>query len=410
VDTLLDCALATLRNGDFQARWDIVSEMKAFGEQAVLPLVELLDHAETDEELTWFVVKILGTFHHPEAILALVERLDPSQPEDLSEIAAQVLAGMGADVLDSLALLLENPMRQPLAVKAIAQVNHPSAVPLLLSAWSRVSQTPEPQAQEPRAQASELRESILEALDKFQDSAAQESMILPIFLQGLQDESPAVRRVAIAGLSSRRDSASKGYLVERILPYLQDQTLEVADQAARALGGLATDNAAIALIEKCCDLETLPALRQTLIQVLGWIGSECALDGLVQIWQELSQRPIPPEPLLKEVLVSLSRTVIAPPEAARKIVSLLRSPILRASVQLKSTAAFCLGRLAAEETLADVIELLADSDYTLRLHVIAALKQISPERAYLEIQRRSKDPSTHANLSAGLAIALQEWR
>jgi HEAT repeat protein len=395
----LESALITLRNGDFQARWDIAKEIPVFGEQAVCPLVELLDNAETDEELMWFVVKILGTFQHPEAVMALIERLDPSQPEELSEIAAQMLAGMGANVLDSLALLLDDPMRQTLAIKAIAQVNHPNTVPLLQRAWSQMLGTP----------AAELRGVILEALGQFQDSSAQESIILPIFLQGLQDESSAVRKVAIAGLSSYKGSTSKEYLVEQLLPCLQGQTLEVADQAARALGRLATDTAAIALAEKCCDLETSSALRQTLIQTLGWIDSKCALSGLMRIWQELSRYPVPSEPLLKEVLVSLSRAVTVPSEAAQKIVLLLQSPALQASVSLKSTAAFSLGQLADVTTLDNLIELLAESNYRLRLHVIAALKQISPEQTYREIQRRSQDPSTSIDLAAGLAMALQEW-
>ncbi len=395
----LDSAVISLRNGDFQTRWDVAKEIPLFGEQAVRPLVALLDDVETDEELTWFIVKILGAFQCPEALLALVERLDPSQPEGVSEIAAQMLAGMGADVLDHLAALLEDPVRQPLAIKAIAQVNHPNAMPLLQRAWQQISQTP----------AAALRELILEALDKFQDSAAQEAIILPIFLQGLQDQSSAVRQVAIAGLSSHRGSASKEYLVGQLLPCLQDESLEVADQAARALGRLATDTAAISLVEKCCTLATPSTLQQTLIQVLGWIGSSRALNGLMQIWQELSQRPIPPEALLKEVLVSLSRAVTAPSDAAQKIVQLLQSPILQSSILLKSTAAFSLGQLADVETLDNLIELLAESDYSLRLHVIAALKQISPEQSYQEMQRRSKDPSTPVDLAAGLVIALQEW-
>jgi HEAT repeat protein len=395
----LESALTALKNGDFQARWDISKEIPVFGEQAVCPLVELLDNAETDEELTWFVVKILGTFQRPEAVMALIERLDPSQPEDLSEIAAQMLAGMGADVLDSLALLLDDPMRQTLAIRAIVQVNHPNAVPLLQRAWSQMLWTP----------VAELRELILEALGQFQDAVAQESIILPIFLQGLQDESSAVRKVAIAGLSSHKGSTSKEYLVEQLLPCLQDQVLEVVDQAARALGRLATDTAASALAEKCCDLETPSALRQTLIQALGWIDSKCALSELMRIWQELSRYPVPSEPLLKEVLVSLSRTVTFPSEAAQKIVSLLRSPTLQASLLLKTTAASSLGRLADEKTLENLIELLADPDYTLQLHVIAALKQISPECSYQSIRRYLEDPSTPADLAAGLAIALQEW-
>lgn len=399
MDTL-DFALTTLRTGDFQARWDIAKEIPQFGEQAVCPLVALLDDA--DEELTWFVVRILGTFQSSEAVLALIERLDPSQPEELSGIAAQLLAGMGTDALDALAPLLEDPLRQPLAIQAIAQVDHPKVVPLLLDAWSQLCQVPQ-------GEASALRELILEALDKFQDSDNSEPIILPILLQGLQDESPRVRKVAIAGLSSHRGSGSKEYLVEQVIPYLQDPVLEVADQAARTLGGLATDTAAIALTEKCCNLETPPMLQQTLIQGLGWIGSRCALEGLVQIWQKLSQLSIPPELLLKEVLVSLSRTTTKPSEAAQKILSLLRSPTLQASIPLKSAAAFSLGRLGDEETLNSLIELLAESNYTLRLHIIAALKQISSAQARHEIQRRFEDPSTPSDLAVGLAIALQEW-
>jgi HEAT repeat protein len=397
----LDSALTTLRNGDFQTRWDIAKEIPRFGEPAVLPLVALLNDADADEELTWFVVRILGSFQSPEAVLTLIERLDPSQPEELSEIAAQMLAGMGTDVLDSLASLLEDPLRQQLAIKAIAQVEHLKAVPLLLNAWSQILQAPQ-------GKASELREVILEALDKFQDSDDSDPIILPIFLQGLQDESPRVRKVAIAGLSARR-GASKAYLGEQVIPSLQDPVLEVADQAARTLGGLATDTAAIALTEKCCRLETPATLQRTLIQGLGWIGSSHALKGLVQIWQQLSQSSIPPELLLKEVLTSLSRTTAEPSEAAQTIVLLLRSPILQASIPLKSAAAFSLGRLGDQATLNSLVELLAEPNYALQLHVIAALKQISSEQARQEIQRRSEDPSTPSQLVAGLAIALQEW-
>jgi HEAT repeat protein len=387
----LDSALVALRNGDFQARWDIAKEIPPFGARAVPPLVALLDNAEADEELTWFIVKILGTFHHPDAVLALVERLDPSQPEDLSAIAAQMLAEMGTEVLDSIAPLLKDPVRQPLAIRAIAQIEHPKAVPLLLESWSQV---PPPA----------VRVLVLEALDKFQDPA-----ILPVFLQGLQDESPGVRKAAIAGLTSRRDSFPKDDWVGQIIPCLADQVLEVADQAARALGRFATEAAAIALVEKCCALGTPPTLQQTLIQALGWIGSSCALEGLMQLWQTLSQSAVPPEPLLKEVLVSLSRATVDRSAAAQKIVLLLRSPILQASIPLKSTAAFCLGRLADEDTLDELIELLAEPDYALQLHAIAALKQVSPDRAYGEIQRRSKDSSNSPSLADGLAIALQEW-
>jgi HEAT repeat protein len=386
----LDSALLVLRNGDFQSRWEIAKEFSAFGESAVHPLIALLDHPETDEELTWFLVKILGSFQSPEVVLALVNLLDPAQPEDVSEMAAQTLAEMGLQDLESLAVLLDDPVRQPQAVQAIALIDRPEAAPLLINVWS---QDPPPK----------VRALILEALDKFQGRE-----MVPLFLQGLKDESAEVREAAITGLTAYRGIHPRDDLVAQIIPCLADKTPEVADRAARALGLLATSAATTALVAKCCDRETSLALQKTITQALGWAGVGENLEGLVQIWQSLSQTPITSEPLLKEVLTSLSRAA-ARSEASGIILTLLKTPVLQASVFLKSAAAFSLGRLADETSLDCLIGLLADPDYALRLQVVAALKQLSPDRAYQEIQRRSGDPGTSPDLATGLAIALQEW-
>ncbi len=370
----------------------MVPEVLAFGEDALLPLLDLLEQSQEDHELQWFLAKILGSFHCPEAVLALVKLLETSADEDLSDRAAQSLAGMGTDAVTALAQCLEDPIRRLIAVKALTQIEQPEAVPFLLAAFLTVP--------------SNLRVLILKALDRFQDSAIPTAL-----LQGLKDSSPKVRKVAIAGFASRSETHSVDERVQVIAPFLNDLATEVADQAARALGRLGAEVAAIALSQKCCDPHSPPALQPTLIQALGQIGSKPALDGLIQIWKILSQQTPLPEPLLQEVLASLSR-VVNPEgqlEAAERVLEFLRSPILQDTASLQCKAVSCLGRLAQPSQIPEIVNLLANPNYGVRLHTIAALKQISAAAAYQEIQRRYKEKEIPPELAEGLAIALREW-
>ncbi len=388
----LDSALDALKKGDFQSRWQTAKEFPALGEGAVPPLISLLNDAETDEELVWFIAKILGSFRTAEAISSLIALLDPAQPDDISDIAAQMLAGVGPEVLECFTPLLDSPSRQIQAVQAIAQIDHSDAVPLLLKVWS----------QQPGIV---VRKLVLEALDKFRDPA-----LIYVFLQGIRDSDSSVRKAAIAGLTAYREVQLKDEdsFVAPVVACLVDESPEVADQAARALGQIGTEAAITALVQTCCQREVRLSLQRSIVQSLGSIGSRSSLEGLMQIWQSFSQGPVRSEPLLKEVLLSLSRTKDRPTAAAH-IVALLRAPTLQVSLPLKSAAAFSLGRLAEALAIEPLIEMLADANYALRLQVIAALKQLSPELAYETIQRRSNDPAILANLAQGLEIAMREW-
>jgi HEAT repeat protein len=389
----LDSALEALKTGDFQSRWQTAKEFPALGEAAVPPLISLLNDAETDEELVWFIVKILGSFRTADAIFCLVALLDPAQPEDISDIAAQMLAGVGPEILECFTPLLDSPTRQLQAVQAIAQIDHSDAVPLLLKVWS----------QQPEIA---VRKLVLEALDKFRDPA-----LIDVFLQGIRDSDSSVRKAAIIGLTAYRNVHLKNgddSFVSPIVDCLADEAPDVADQAARALGQLGTDAAITALVRACCQREAQLSLQRCIVQSLGWIGSPSSLDGLMQIWQSFSQGPIRSEPLLKEVLLSLSRTKDRP-RAVAQIVALLQTSSLQASLPLQSAAAFGLGRLADTLAVDPLIEMLANADYALRLQVIAALKQLAPEVAYEKIQARSDDPTIPANLAQGLEIAIREW-
>jgi HEAT repeat protein len=388
----LASVLSALKDGDFQVRWEMVPEVLGFGEDALPPLLALLEQSQEDRELRWFLAKILGSFHCPEAVLALVTLLETAEDEDLSDRVAQSLAGMGTDAVAALGQCLEDPSRQWVAIKALTQIQQPEVVPFLLDAFPTVSP--------------DLRVPILYALDRFQDPA-----ITAVLQQGLKDSSSDVREVAIAGFASRSEIYSVEERVRVIAPFLNDPAVEVADGAARALGRLGTEAAAIALVQKCCDPHSPPVLQQTLIQALGWVGSKPALDGLIQIWAILSQQNPLPEPLLQEVLTSLSRVINSEVqlEAAERILEFLSSPILQDVMGLQCNAVSCLGRLAKPSMIPEIVSLLAIPHYGVQLHAIAALKQISAEDAYQEIQRRSKMQKIPPELAEGLAIALREW-
>jgi HEAT repeat protein len=388
----LASVLSALQCGDFQIRWEMVQEVLAFGEDALPPLIDLLERSHEDVQLQWFLAKILGSFHCSEAVLALVQLLETAEDDDLSDRAAQSLAEMGTDAVTTLARCLEDPSRRWVAIKALAQMEQPEVVPFLLDAFPTVP--------------SDLQVLILDALDRF-----QAPVITEVFQQGLQNSNPNVRKVAIAGFASHSESYSNEERVQVIAPFLDDSAPDVADRAARALGRLGTEGAAIALAQKCYDPHSPPDLQQTLIQSLGWIGSKPALDGLIQIWEMLGQQNPMSDPLLQEVLASLSR-IVDPEvqlEAAERGLEFLRSPILQGSVNLQANAVSCLGRLAKPSMIPEIVDLLANPNYRVRLHMIAALKQISTEEAYREIQRRYQEQHIPPELAEGLAIALKEW-
>jgi HEAT repeat protein len=383
------------KKGDFHSRWEAVKQLSSCGEEVlpfVLPLLLDSQHApEPDFEQQWFMVKLLGAFHHPDAILALTQVLETSTDEDLCNQAAQSLVGMGKIAVQCLAPWVDDPYRLPMVVKALVQIQQPEVVPLLLNAFSESS--------------AELRVLILNALDQFQDPR-----IFPLLLQGLEDSSAEVCQVAITSITTQNEHTPEER-VQIIAPFLDDPRAGVPNQAAHTLGRLATDSAAITLINKCCDVYTSPTLQSILIRSLGWVGSTIALEGLVKIWDNLSPKSPLPEKLLQEILASLAQ-MVAPEvkaKAAQQVLEFVQSTTLQPFSVLKSTAILSLGRIADSSMIPVLIDLLADPDYGVRLHIIAALKQISAEIAYQEIQSRSGLTDRDAALSEGLAIARQEW-
>ncbi len=385
-------ALDALRVGDFQTRWDTAKQLETSGEDIVPSLLALLEASESDAELQWFIAKILGSLGHPDAAVALGQLLEQSEDEDVKLMAAQGLATLGASAIDRLSEYLENPDRQMMVVRALTQIHRLEVVPLLLE----VAQTGSTKA----------RSLVLEALDQFSDPR-----IVPVLLGALTNISPEVRKTAIAGLAIPTSDWSAADLVERLIPYLKDADPDVAAQTARVLGRLATETAAIALIKTCCDPATPPQLQQPLIQALGWIRSLTASQGLLEIWRRLAQQSPLPEPLMQDILIGFSSMTGAAEQAeiAEQLIEWVRSPVLQQANALKARAILTLGKLAEPRMLPTLINLLEDPDHTVRLHLVAALKQIAPEQAYDAIRQRIKEGNVAPQLAEGLAIALREW-
>jgi HEAT repeat protein len=68
-----------------------------------------------------------------------------------------------------------------------------------------------------------------------------------------------------------------------------------------------------------------------------------------------------------------------------------------------------LGRIGSTALLPVLTERLEDPDYMVRLHVVAALKQVDSNLAHATIEQRLRDEDVSPQLAQGLVIALREW-
>jgi HEAT repeat protein len=382
--------LDALRIGDFQVRWDVAKQLEAYGEDVVSSLMKLLKESEHDFEIQWFIAKILGSLRHSDAVLPLSQLLE-SEDEDVRLMAAQGLAELGPKVIAQLSVCIKDPSRQMMALQALAQIQRPEVVPLLLE----IAQTG----------LAPVRSLAFQALDQFNAPA-----IFDALLGALTDDSPEVRKTVIASLCVRTQHHSKTELVERLIPCLEDADVRVASQAGKALMRLGSDRGAIALIQKCCEPNLDLELQYALIQSLGWMESPVALEGLLKIWHRLAQQTPMPERLMQAILSGVAGCS----EAEVWVHELMRSgtelsPVLWQSSTLRARAMLTLGRIGSPTLIPMLIERFEDPDYTVRLHVVAALKQIDPNLAHALMEQRLKDANSDLPIAQGLAIALQEW-
>ena len=384
---LLSWAMDVLEFGDFHQRWDVAKLLPKLGKSAYTPLMEILADEDADEELRWFSVRILGNFNHADVIAALVELLKTSVSVEEKAMAAAALAEIGASAVAAITELLAESDTRLLAVRSLSYIRHSETIAPLLSV-----------VRDPQI---EVRAAAIEALSSFHDSR-----IPPVLLNALDDLGASVRREAAIGLSFRPDLREELDLVNRLLPRLYDFNLDVCIAAAIALGRLGTDAAATGLFQVLHSSHT-PAVQIEIVRSLGRVGTENSLEYLRSSLNLLASKTIWQE--IVTVLGRIEQQQLKP-LAAEILIELLKShhPATE-NANVKQAIAMSLGQLGEIIAIDRLIQLLADTDAAVRLHAIAALKQLAPETAYHKLEQMARDTDLTPELQQGVAIALQEW-
>ena len=392
---LLVWAMDVLEFGDFHQRWDIAKLLPKLGKstyglgvtEVIAPLIEVLEDEDADEELRWFSIRILGKFNHPDVITVLVELLKTSDTEEKA-IAAQALAEIGASAVVTITGLLAQEETRLLAVRSLSYIRHSETITPLLGV-----------AQDPQI---EIRAAAIEALSSFHDSR-----VAPVLLNALNDVAAMVRREAVIGLSFRPDLQEELDLVNRLLPRLYDFNLDVCLAAAIALGRIGTDAAAAGLFNVLQSPHTPLSLQIEIVRALGRVGTEISLEYLRSSLYHLETSAVWQEIAL--VLGRIEQSNLKP-KAAQILIELLQSNhsgLQQATI--KQAIALSLGQLGQSEAIYALIQLLADADIAVRLHAIAALKQLNAEFTYHKLKQMSSNTTLAPQLQQGIAIALQEW-
>ncbi|HEY9812754.1 MAG TPA: HEAT repeat domain-containing protein [Candidatus Sericytochromatia bacterium] len=384
LEQVLYLALEVLNAGDFQERWDVAKVFPKLGENAIAPLITIMQDEDAEIELRWFAGRILAGFNHPTVVTSLIELIKTTDDEELVEMARTALTNLGSSAIDALTNLLAEEESRLLAVRSLAQIRSSQTITSLLTVVKDQNVT--------------VRATAIEALSSFHDA-----IIPPILLSALQDLAAPVRKEAVVGLGLRPDLRDELDLVNHIKPLLYDFNIDVCGCAAIALGRLGTDDAATALFSILKSPATPEILQLTVVRALAWINTSYSLDCLRQ---GLTSTPS----VSQEIIMLLGR--IEKPlksQAADILIDFFNSEQLSQQTSLKNSLALALGQLGEIKAINPLIQMLADSDSSVQLHAIAALKTLAPQQAHQQLQQLAADPQLSVELKQGIAIALQEW-
>ena len=386
---LLNLALQSLELGDFQDRWEVAKLFSSFGDAAIAPLLDLLQNQDADSEAQWFAIRILGKFNHPKVVTALVNLLKASSNEELNSMAVTALATMDSGAIEILTELIDQDHTRRLATQTLAQIRRPETLPLLQKVVND--------------EDAQVRTLAIEALSSFHNSE-----ISRLLIKALKDPAVMVRRAAVTGLGFCGADVAELDLVSHLRPLLLDLNLEVCRQTAIALGRLGTPAAANTLFQSLQSPHTPELLAIELVRALGWVGTSEALHYLQR---SLMQLPLA-ELARQEVLIVLGR--VDQPEQKRQATQILLDLLqgestLARSASERQAIALALGQLGDRAALDPLISLLADSDLSVRLHVISALKTLAPDSAHQRLEQLSEREDSDSELGRGVAIALKEW-
>ncbi len=406
---LLSLSLSMLEMGDFQQRWEMTKVLTNLGNIAISPLIEILKDEDAEEELRWYAARTLGEFHHPDVITPLVELLKNDEDEELKAIAATALGKMGTVAITSLTELLANEDTRLLAVRSLCCIPETETIPPLLS----VVQDPQPT----------IRAAAIEALSSFDDER-----VTPVLLNALDDVAATVRRAAVIGLGFRPDLRQAFDLVTRLQSKLYDINLDVCCAAVVTLSRMGCDDAAKHLFDLLISPQTPITLQLETIRALSWMATPSSLEYLQTafhqstsetIWQEIVtvlgrvQKPqltTTAAEILLEILRCLLYETLGEQRASLRDAprTLTQHPATKIT-HIKSAIALSLGQLGKIQAIEPLISLLADTNPSVRLHAIAALKNLDQEAAHQQLQQLANNAALAPDLQQGIAIALAEW-
>ncbi|MEH2379551.1 MAG: HEAT repeat domain-containing protein [Nostoc sp.] len=385
---LLTLALSMLEMGDFQQRWEITKVLTNLGNIAIPPLTDILEDEDAEEELRWYAARTLGEFQHPEAIASLVELLKTDEDEELKAIAATALGQMGTVAIATLSELLLDEDTRLLAVRSLYCIRQPETITPLLSV-----------VQDPQAA---IRAAAIEALSSFHDER-----VPPVLLNAVDDIAATVRRAAVLGLSFRPDLRQALDLVTRLQPKLYDFNLEVCCAAAVSLSRMGSDDAAKYLFDLLISPQTPIKLQLETIRALSWVGTPRSLEYLQTAFHQSTSETLWQE--IVKVLGRVQKPQLTTP-AAEILLQILPSQHPATEIaNVKSAIALSLGQLGKMQAIEPLISLLADSNASVRLHAIAALKNLDSEAAHQQLQQFATNATLTPDLQQGIAIALAEW-
>lgn len=385
---LLKLALSILEMGDFQERWDIAKVLTRLGNIAIPPLIEIIEDEDAEEEWRWYAARTLGEFQHPDALASLVELLKSHENEELKAMAAAGLGQMGTLAIAPLSKLLAQADTRVLAVRSLSHIRQPETITPLLSVVD------DPQAT--------IRTAAIEALSSFHDDR-----VPPVLLRAIDDVAATVRRAAILGLGFRPDLRKSLDLVTRLQPRLYDLNLEVCCAAVLALSRMGGDEVSQHLFQVLMLANTPKALQLEIIRALSWLGIPSSLKYLQQALNQSSS-----ESLWLEIVTVLGR--VQQPDltalATEILLDILQTLHPATDItHIKCAIALSLGYLGKMQSVEPLISLLADANALVRLHAVAALKNLAPEVAHQQLQQIANNSTVTPDLRQGVAIALAEW-
>jgi HEAT repeat protein len=366
---VLDLAIDLLLEAEFQERWEAAKLFARIGDPAIPSLIDLIQNTDLEPDARWFGVRILADLQSPDSIPALLALLAETPETDLQTMAITALAQLGPQVIPQIQPLTQGHPR--LAAQVLSLLRHSHTIPSLLE----LAQDRDPA----------IRTIAIEALGSFHDPEIAQTLN-----SALQDFTASVRIAAVKGIGFQAIGSVDW--TTALAPLLQDLNPEVCRQTALALSRIGTLDAAQILHSA---LYQYPEIGLEILRAISWID----LPETMAFLSDALGRDRLPIPIRQEAARLLGRS------SHTQASNLLETQLPQAPRELQSTIVTALGQLGQRSAQAILIEAIAQANGHLRLHILAALKNIDPSDSHHQLQKKALTSASPNNFQ----LALQEW-